>query len=65
MIPGHAGNRGHRTDVMRPAAALKHALTHVLQQSQDSHRWLEEGATAYAGSTLTLHHLVENLQYSI
>ena len=64
MIPGHAGSRVRMTDIMRPAVALKHALTHALQQSQDSHRWLEEGATAYAGSTLTLHHLVENLQHS-
>ena len=48
---------------MRSAVALKHALTHVLQHSQDSHRWLEEGATAHAGRTLTLHHLVEDLQH--
>ena len=30
MIPGHAGSRVHISDIMQPAVALKHALTHVL-----------------------------------
>ena len=58
MISGHAVSRVYIIDIMRPAVAPKHALTYALQQSQDSHRWLEEGATAYAGSALTLHYLV-------